>query len=174
MLKLSDIYARKKEASGQVSTQTRGLALGFVAIAWALLTAHDEPLRSMTIHVSRYLILLFAVCAVLVLICDLLQYVAITSFVEDAYDEAEKRTPQEGEYDSSSRAYRVHAILYKTKFWLLGIAFSLLVIIVGFLFRPISPVASEKTPSASDCPVLSPSAAEPPAATPQPTATAHP
>ena len=57
MLKLGDVYARKKEASAQVSTQTRTLAFGFLGISWALLTAHDDPLKSMVGHVPTFLLL---------------------------------------------------------------------------------------------------------------------
>jgi len=54
-LKLDEVWARKKEASAQVSTQTRTLAVGFVAFAWALLTVHDDPLKSMAAHVPSWL-----------------------------------------------------------------------------------------------------------------------
>lgn len=61
------ILDRKKEASGQVSAQTRAYALGMMAISWALLTAHDEPLKSMAAHASRYLMLSMSVVGMLVL-----------------------------------------------------------------------------------------------------------
>jgi hypothetical protein len=59
--------------------------VGFVAVAWALLTAHDDPLRSMAGHVPSWLILTLAVLSVVVLILDMFQYVAITSMADAAY-----------------------------------------------------------------------------------------
>ena len=85
---LKEIYDRKKEASGQVSTQTRNLAIGFVGIAWALLTAHDPPLSLMAARVNRNLLLWLAVISVIVVGCDLLQYVAATKMAEEAYSRA--------------------------------------------------------------------------------------
>jgi hypothetical protein len=143
MLKLADIYARKKEASGQVSSQTRSLALGFLAITWALLTAHDQPLQAMASHVNRYIVLVFATVAILVLVCDLLQYVAITNFTDKAYKTAAKATPQEGQYDEKSVAYRAQAFLYKAKFYLLSADAFLLLLILGLLFLPVRTSTSE-------------------------------
>jgi hypothetical protein len=154
MLKLADIYARKKEASGQVSSQTRSLALGFLAITWALLTAHDQPLQAMASHVNRYIVLVFATVAILVLACDLLQYVAITSFTDEAYKAAEKATPQEGQYDQTSVAYRAQAFLYRAKFYLLSADAVLLLLILGLLFLPLrtsTSQAQQQLPTSTSC-----------------------
>jgi hypothetical protein len=78
------IYDRKKEASAQVSTLTRNLALGFIGVSWALLTAHDEPLHSMAGNVGQYRLLSLAAISVVIIACDLLQYVAITSMAENS------------------------------------------------------------------------------------------
>src|SRR5579871_5142990 len=99
VLSLEKLIDRKKEASGLVSAQTRTLALGFLAISWALLTAHDEPLRTMALHVNRYLVLALALSGVLITAFDLLQYVAITRLAEKAVSTAEAASPQEGQYD---------------------------------------------------------------------------
>ena|ERR1700722_13376322 len=137
---LQTILERKKEVSGQVSTQTRTLALGFLAISWALLTAHDEPLHTMATHVSRYLILALAVSSVLVIASDLLQYVAATSVAQDAINRAEKVTPPAATYDNTSRAYKAQAFLYHSKFWLLSLgALLLLFIFIGLFSAPPAP-----------------------------------
>jgi hypothetical protein len=137
MPELKDIYARKKEASGQVSTLTRGLALGFLGISWTLFTAHDEPLHSMAANVNRYFIIFLAAASVLVITCDLLQYVAITRMAEETYRRAEKAKPQEASYDDSSFAYKAQAVLYHAKFWVLAAGSVLLVVIFGFLLLPV-------------------------------------
>ena len=73
MPRFKDIYDRKKETSGHVSTLTRSLALAFIGVAWTLRTVHDYPLRPMTANISKYLVLVLAAASVLVLACDLLQ-----------------------------------------------------------------------------------------------------
>jgi hypothetical protein len=104
---LDEVYARKKEASGQVSTQTRTLAFGFLAIAWSLLTVHDDPLKTMAGRVPTYLILELAAISVLVLVLDMFQYVAVTHMAESAYHKAEA-ADQKGNilYDSESLPIR--------------------------------------------------------------------
>ncbi len=150
MRTLAEIYARKKEASGQVSTQTRNLALGFLAISWALLTAHDEPLRSMAANLNRYAILLLAASSVLVLACDLLQYVFITLMAEQTATRAVNAHLSEAQYDKRSCAYRVQAVMYQAKFWIV-VAGSLWALgIFLFLFMPIKvqpPVVQQPTSS---------------------------
>jgi len=138
MATLQEILDRKKEVSGQVSAQTRALALGMLAISWALLTTPYEPLLSMASHVSRALILGLAVCAVLVLVLDLLQYVAATSVAEKATQEAEAAEHQTATYDNSSFAYKAQAYLYYAKFVLLIVAGAMMAVIFVGLFR--SPV----------------------------------
>lgn len=157
MLKQEEIYARKKEASGLVSTQARSLALGFLAIAWALLTAHDEPLRSMAANVNQDLILASALCSVLVLGLDILQYIAVTSFAERAYKLAGKKSNKEGQYDEKSFAYKAHAFFYFAKVWVFIIGSGCVLIIFGCLFIP----ASKAPPSPGQVAVAPPCAAAP-------------
>lgn len=137
--KPEEVWARKKEASAQVSTQTRTLAVGFVAFAWALLTAHDDPLRSMAGHVPSWLILTLAVLSVLVLILDMFQYVAITSMADAAYHKAEDEGKTEGVlYDDKSYAYKAQGFFYHFKFIVLGVAAVVLGVIFVLLFLPIT------------------------------------
>lgn len=140
MATLQEILDRKREVSGQVSAQTRALALGMLAISWALLTTPYEPLLSMASHVSRPLILGLAVVAVLVLVMDLLQYVAATSVAEKATQDAEKSAQLTAAYDSSSFVYRAQAFLYYCKFVLLIVAGVMMAVIFVELFK--SPVVT--------------------------------
>lgn len=138
MPKIEEVYARKKEASAQVSTQTRTLAFGFLGVSWALLTVHDEPLKSMAANVPPWLILSLAVGSIIVLALDMFQYVAVTSMADAAYHKAEKAKQTEGIlYDSESFAYKAHVFFYQVKFWVLWAAALLLLVIFGFLFLPI-------------------------------------
>jgi hypothetical protein len=134
MPELKEIYARKKEASGQVSTQTRSLALGMIAISWALLTVHDDPLKTMATHVNRDWILGLAVVSVVVIICDLFQYVATTSMAGEALIRAENANPPAALYDDKLCAYKAQKYLYYGKFVILVIAFIILAVIFIRLF----------------------------------------
>jgi NADH:ubiquinone oxidoreductase subunit 3 (subunit A) len=137
-LKLEEVWARKKEASAQVSTQTRTLAIGFVAFAWALLTVHDDPLKSMAAHVPSWLILTLAVLSVLILILDMLQYVNTTNMADATYHEAENADKTESIlYDSGSFAYRAQAFFYRFKFIVLAVASIVLGVIFFLLFPPL-------------------------------------
>ncbi len=136
MPKLDEIYARKKEASGQVSTQTRTLAFGFLAIAWALLTVHDEPLRSMAANVNRYWILGLALTSIIVLALDMFQYIAVTRMAESTYRKAEAAgQTTDILYDKESCAYKAQAFFYHSKFWFLGLGSVLLAVIFVLLLH---------------------------------------
>ena len=134
MPSLDKILDRKKDVSGQVSAQTRTLALGMLAISWALLTVHDEPLRTMAGHVYRPILLWLAICSVLVIAFDLLQYVAGTEVADDAAARAEKATPKEALYNAASFAYRFQEFCYRVKFVLLTVAAVILAIVFVRLF----------------------------------------
>lgn len=119
---LDQIKDRKKEVSGQVSAQTRTTALGLLAISWALLTAHDEPLKTMAAHANRYSVLGLGVSAAVILALDLLQYVAYTKLADDALKLAEKSQDKCACYDDKSKAFRFGAYLYHGKFLVLAVA----------------------------------------------------
>jgi hypothetical protein len=167
---MQEILERKKEVSGQVSAQTRALALGMLAISWALLTTPYEPLLSMASHVNRSLILGLAVCAVVVIVLDLLQYVAATSVAEKATQEAEKANHRTATYDNNSFAYKAQAYLYHAKFVLLIVAGLLLLVIFIELFK--SPVA-EPGATASSTTVCCPSCLAAPSGQPTGQVSSH-
>jgi hypothetical protein len=138
----TEVYARKKEASGQVSTQTRTLAFGFLAIAWSLLTVHDDPLKTMAGRVPTYLVLALAAVSVIVLALDMFQYVAITNMAESAYRKAEDAGEKDNVlYDKDSCAYKAQAFFYHAKFYVLGTGSLVLVVIFVLLFVPVTVVS---------------------------------
>ncbi len=150
MATLQQILDRKKDVSGQVSTQTRTLALGMLAISWALLTVHDDPLRTMALNVSRFWMLSLAVCAVLVIAFDLLQYVAATKVAEKAIKAAEAASTKTALFDDTTLAYKAQAFLYHAKFYVLVAGAVLLMIIFIELFR--TPAPPQPTAGPACCP----------------------
>lgn len=102
-----------------MSAQTRASALGLLAISWALLTAHDEPLKTMAMHPNRNAILAMSFVAALILAFDLLQYVAYTNVADKALRKAEQSVMREALYDGEDRVYRAAGWLYHAKFYLL-------------------------------------------------------
>ena len=136
---LEEVYARKRQASSQVSTQTRTLAFGFLAIAWVLLTAHDEPLKSLAAHVPLYLVLAFALTSVVVVALDMLQYVALAYMAESTHRKAEAAGQKEGIlYDEESCAYKAQAFFYHAKFYILAASSLILAVIFILLFMPLN------------------------------------
>ena len=129
---LEELYERKKEVSGQVSAQTRTSALGLLAISWALLTAHDPPLRSLVEKVDRRFLLAIAVSAVAVIAMDLLQYVAATTATDAALKEARTADPPEANYNDDSFSYRAIGWMYRGKFVALAVG---AVVLFGVFIR---------------------------------------
>jgi hypothetical protein len=161
MATLADILARRKDVTGQISTQIRTFALGFIAISWALLTAHDEPLHSMVLNVDRSWILWLAGVSVIVLLCDLAQYVSAEHVAKVATDAAEKANPREAEFDDKSRAYRLQMFFYHAKFYILLIDAALLVFIFVHLCLPIRPQHPVQNPPPSCAPICCPNSPAP-------------
>lgn len=129
-----DLLERQKEVSGQVSAQTRTSALGLLAISWALLTAHDQPLEAMAAHVPQYQKLALAVLGMFVLVFDMLQYVSATKDVGKALAKAEKDPNKEADYDYDAFTYKAILRCYRLKFSVLTIAGILLALIFMQLF----------------------------------------
>lgn len=124
---LDKLLERKKEVSSQVSAQTRASALGFLAISWAVLTAHDEPLKTMASHVPRLVVLAMAVMAALILAFDLLQYVAYTAVADEAIKRAEQSPDSKAAtFNTDLWTYKTGSFFYRAKFWLLTAAGALL------------------------------------------------
>jgi len=126
-----------KKATGQVSALTRSLALGYLAVAWALLTASEDPLKSMAANVNRYLVLALAACSVLFLTCDLLQYFAIARSATEAASRAKDLSPAEADVNEKSLAFRAQGVMFFLKFWVAVLGGVLLVVIFICLMRPI-------------------------------------
>jgi hypothetical protein len=132
---LDQIYERKKEASSQVSALTRSIAFSFLGIAWMLLTARDDPLKSMSMHVPICLLVLLIIGSVLILIFDILQYVAVTNMADKAFHDAEREGKKDNiKYDPNSLAYKSQAFFYHAKFYTLCVVTAVLIIVFAMLF----------------------------------------
>jgi hypothetical protein len=161
MPKLDDIHVRKKEASSQVSAQTRSLALGYLGISWALLTAHDEPLRSMAANVSKSLLVSLAAGSFPAIFCDFWQYVALRRMVNNAADLAETAKEQVALYNEDSWEFRTQKCLYQAKIW---IVVSSTLLLIAIFFRLLAPTQTLPSHSGEQkCP---------PASTPSPNSAA--
>ncbi len=149
MVSYSEIRDTQKEVSGLFSSQVRTLALGLLAIAWALLTAHDEPLRTMALTVPRWELLSLAVLSVFVLTFDLLQYVFALRFTRAALHKAEHSPTRDAKYDNGSFSYRAHLWMYHGKFSALVVAALLKAWVFLSLFRAPSAPSNKPLSSAS-------------------------
>ena len=154
MPSISQLEATVKESTGQVSTLTRSLALGYLAVCWALLTAHDEPLHSMAANVNRYYVLALAACSVLFLTCDLFQYFATARSAEEAVSRAKAVNPAQADLNQKSFAYRSQVVMFFSKFVLAVLGGLLLIAIFVCLLLPI-----ETHPSPAATPAHDPCAA---------------
>ena len=125
---LKELYERKKEVSGQVSTQTRTYALSLLAISWGLLTAHEAPLQSLLIHVNRHWLLGVAGASIAVIILDMLQYVAATTATDVAIRKATAN------YDDKSFSYRAIGWCYRAKSLALIVGAAGILIVLVLMF----------------------------------------
>lgn len=138
MVTLEQMFSEKKEVSAQVSTQVRTAGVSFIAVSWALLTAHDDTLKKMSANVNHLAVLFLAAVGFSILACDLLQYVATVRFTDSAIRSAKNANPPEGLYDSDSWAYKANGLFFKSKFYLLVLGAATLVWIFVGLAQPLS------------------------------------
>jgi len=143
MLTIAEIRQRKREASGFASTQIRSLALAFIAVSWALLSAHDEPLKTMMAvlnkHVAnRYLVLSLAGIGFLITTFDLLQYLAIVWMTTTAERIADASPLKQGQIKKNSVAYKSQSAFFWAKASLIPIGGCLLLVIFVELIRSVS------------------------------------
>jgi hypothetical protein len=100
-------------------------------------TLKARRLREWQAHVPAWMTLMLVALSVLVLILDMLQYVAITNVAESTYRRAENDGKTEGIlYDPGSRAYKAQAFFYHFKFIVLIIASVGLGVVFAMLFVP--------------------------------------
>ena len=110
---LSDVYEELNFLSGQVSTQTRTIALGLLALSWGLLVG-ETTVRLMLDQSLRLGFLRVGMGAILALVLDFFQYVAGLLYVDTVRRSAERRKANEVIYDYDAQLYRARGWF----FWL--------------------------------------------------------
>lgn len=124
---LNVILDDKRAATVQVSSQTRSIALGMIAISWAMITAHDAPLSVLVASVPLPLIIGPAAFSILGLVCDFFQYIFQTAVITSAENIAIKTHTQEAGYNPGSIASRIQLNLFRLKIVSVAISFILAV-----------------------------------------------
>ena len=123
---LKEIAKELEFISDKLSTQVRTVALGLLAITWAILVGDSTFLRKLSEGLGKRL-LLIAVLSILVLLVDFIQYVIGYMYVHKTLKAAERQDLTEIDYDPESPLYRFRSILFWTK------QFVLIVTLVFFL-----------------------------------------
>ena len=131
---LEKLLERRKEVSSQVSAQARALSLGLLAVSWAFLTAHDEPLKGLVSRMPTYMVVAVGGFAALALVSDLLQYVWYTRVADEAVKKAEKTQDGTAQY-YGTWYYKAARAMYFVKYWLLVIGSAVLAITVFYGLR---------------------------------------
>ena len=99
---ISDITAERQAASGQLSTQSRTIALGVLAVAWLLLGGTQTTLATRFGGFTESLLWIAAVCVVS-LVADFLQYSFTLLETNLALDDShEAKKADEAGYDDPS------------------------------------------------------------------------
>ena len=123
---LKEIAKELEFISDKLSTQVRTVALGLLAITWAILVGDSTFLRKLSEGLGKSL-LLIAVLSIFVLLVDFIQYVIGYIYVHKTLKAAERQDLTEIDYDPESSLYRFRSILFWTK------QFVLIVTLVFFL-----------------------------------------
>ncbi|MCY7290258.1 MAG: hypothetical protein LH624_18950 [Cryobacterium sp.] len=104
---IADITAERQSASGQLSTQSRAIALGVLAVAWLLLGGTQQPLSERFAGFNESLLWIAAVCVVS-LVADFLQYSFTLHETNLALGDSHKaKTADEAGYDDPSWLRRI-------------------------------------------------------------------
>jgi len=96
---IKDIIEELQFISDRISTQVRTIALGLLAIAWAILVGDSTFLRKLSEGLGKNL-LLIACLSIFVLLLDFLQYVVAYIYVDqvrNAAEELKKEDSKNGE-----------------------------------------------------------------------------
>lgn len=98
----SEMIAERAAQSSALSAQTRAISLGVLALTWLLLNGTQSTLTEKFHAVSNSL-LKIAVCCVLALLFDFLQYILALIETQSALHESEKATSiDDAGYDEQS------------------------------------------------------------------------
>ena len=118
MPEIKEIVEELRFISDKLSTQARTVAIGLLAIIWAILVGESAFLRKLSEGLGKSLLVAAALC-ILVLIVDSLQYVISYIFVKRTLAAAEEKGLEKTDYDPNSLLYKLRAGLFWIKQFLL-------------------------------------------------------
>lgn len=128
------ITAERQAASTQLSTQSRAIALGVLAVVWLLLNGSQDTLSKRFATFADPLLWIAATC-VIALVADFLQYAFALRETDLALDDTENATKlEEAGYDDPSWLRRLNVASFVLKLvascvaagWLLFVMFKAL------------------------------------------------
>lgn len=114
MPRITEIIEELRFISDRISTQVRTLALGLLAISWAILVGDSTFLHRLSEGLGRSL-LLIAALSVLVLLLDFLQYVTAYIYVDKVRREAEAGDLAEIDYPTTSSMRSLRSLFFWAK-----------------------------------------------------------
>jgi len=111
---LKEITKELEFISDKLSTQVRTVAIGLLAITWAILVGDSSFLRKLSEGLGKRL-LLIGVLSIFVLLVDFVQYMVGYIYVDKTLKAAEAKDLTETDYDPHSPLYQFRSILFWTK-----------------------------------------------------------
>ena len=133
MPEINEIVEELGFISDRLSTQVRMIAIGLLAVTWAIFVGESSFLRKLAEGLGKSLLIVSAL-SVLVLLVDFLQYVTGYVFVRRTLKAAEAQGLNKIEYDSESPLFKVRSIFFWTKQFILILTIALfLVVLVNYV-----------------------------------------
>lgn len=114
MPKIAEVVEELRFISDRISTQVRTLALGLLAISWAILVGDSSFLKQLSEQFGRNL-LLIAAMSIFVLLLDFLQYVAAYAYVDGVRKKAESQGKAETDYPTGGLWRGLRSLFFWTK-----------------------------------------------------------
>jgi hypothetical protein len=129
---LSEIIKDLNFLSDRISTQVRSIALGLIALVWALLVGSDTQVLSLG-SASRPHLLAIGLLGVLIMFLDYLQYVFGYLNTNKTRKTAEEDADHAAAYNYRSRLYMTRTFFFWAKQALVAIAVVWFGVVVGLL-----------------------------------------
>jgi hypothetical protein len=133
---------KKRALSGQVSSITRTLSAGVLAVAWLFLSGSKDP-PAMVAVVPKWIMLLIAAVCVVVLALDLIQYMAAYWQVSADYEAAKTAKAEKVTYYESK--LREWAFTWKVRLAIVASMALVLVLAWAAIKTPKAPTPASIT-----------------------------
>ena len=124
------VIERLDALTDRLSTQVRTIALGILALAWALLSGRSDAAESVSGMWKSHLVFV-AWLSILVMFLDFLQYVAGYRDTRNLLDRMEREGKDEAQYNEKSFWRKARESFFISKQLVLGLAVLWLLVIVG-------------------------------------------